>query len=227
MCGRYTLTLPLSEIEDALGVPPVEGLEHHPRYNVAPTQVAPVVAVGREGVPRLVPMRWGLVPFWAEDSSIGSRMINARAESVEAKPAFREAWRRRRCLVPADGFFEWLAQGRGRPKRPFWIYPAAGGLLTLGGLWERWRPPGEDDFLLTFTILTTEPNAVVRPLHDRMPLVVPPRARERWLDPAAGSDDLNGLLGPAPDALLEAVEVTSRVSDPAHDDPACLEPAGG
>ena len=224
MCGRYTLAVPLDEIEEALGYPAVAYLEHHPRYNVAPTQAAPVVAVGREGEPRLVPMTWGLVPWWADDPGVGRRMVNARAESAALRPAFRDAFRSRRCLVPADGFYEWVSAGRGRPKRPFLLRRPDGGLLTLGGLWEAWRPaPGEPP-LLTFTVLTTEPNGVVGPLHDRMPVVLPPEGRARWLDPDAAPEGLGDLLAPAPDDLLEAVEVSTRVSDPANDDPGCVEP---
>lgn len=227
MCGRYSLTLPQDELEEILGYPAVASLDHGPRYNVAPSQTAPVVAVGREGAPRLVPMTWGLVPFWAEDPSIGNRLVNARAESAPARPAFREAFRRRRCLVPADGFYEWLAQGRGRPKRPFRLRRPDGAPLTLAGVWERWRSGPGAEALLTYTILTTEPNASVRPLHDRMPVVVLPADRARWLDPASDPAGLSDVLHPAPDDLLEVVEVSRRVSDAANDDPECVRPVEG
>ncbi len=226
MCGRYTLTVDQEALQVALGV---EGLLHpRPRFNIAPTQEAPAVVVG-EGPARAAALRWGLVPFWADDPSIGNRMINARSETAHRKPAFRQAFSRRRCLLPADGFYEWKKAPGG--KRPFWVHREDRGVFTMAGLWERWRPEGDGgsepgEPVETFTILTTDANEMLRPLHDRMPVIVAPEDRGVWLDPDAGEDALLDLLRPAPAAPLGVREVSTRVNSPANDDAACLDPPG-
>lgn len=218
MCGRYTLTVEQEALQVALGV---EGLVHpRPRYNIAPTQEAPVVVVGPRGAAGAV-HRWGLVPSWASDPAIGNRLINARSETAHRKPAFRDAFRKGRCLVPADGFFEWRKAPEG--KIPFWIHAEEGGILTLAGLADRWEGPG-GEVRETFTILTTDANELLRPIHDRMPVILAPRERERWLDPATSPDDARALLGPFPPEALALREVSRRVNSPAHDDPTCLDP---
>lgn len=219
MCGRYTLTSP-DELLEELGVGEIpEGVI--PRYNLAPSQEAPVVANRAEGR-RLELFRWGLVPAWAHDPGAGYKMINARLETAAEKPAFREALRRRRCLVPADGFYEWRKEGRRKvphlirrePRRPF----------AFAGLWERWRAPG-GGWLLSFAILTGEANELVAPLHDRMPVVVPREDYGRWLSPdELAPEVLDDLLRPPGASGWTAYEVSPRVSSTAHDDPELVTP---
>ena len=231
MCGRYSVGVTPEELEEIFEAPVSPGITL-PRWNVAPTQQAPVVAVSsaRPGERRIVPLRWGLVPHWATDPSAGARHINARAETVETSPAFRDAFARRRVLVPADGFYEWSRSG-GR-KQPWWIHHARGGLLAFAGVRETWRPkaPAGDaaegaapEPLRTFAILTTAPNATVAPLHDRMPVVLEPRDWAAWLDPATPLERVRALLRPAPEGLLEARAVSPLVNRVENDDPRCVE----
>lgn len=223
MCGRFLLSDPETVIRELFGVDPPPGLR--PRYNIAPSQEVPILRrTGPGRGPEIALLRWGLVPSWAKDPSIGNRLINARAETAAAKPSFRSALRRRRCLVPADGFYEWQrVNGR---KQPWLIRRRGGGGFALGGLWETWQGPSGP--LETFTILTTRPNEVVAPLHDRMPVIVPPEAFQLWLDPGAQDPQaLTALLGPAPAGELEAYPVSTLVNSPANDDPRCMEALSG
>jgi putative SOS response-associated peptidase YedK len=222
MCGRYSLAVTPEELEQIFEAP-IAGPVTLPRWNIAPTQEAPVVSVSRAGERRIVPLRWGLVPHWAEDPSVGTRHINARAETAERTPAFRDAFARRRSLVPADGFYEW-AERSGR-KRPWWIHHRRGGLLAFAGLRERWGPREGGSAMHTFTILTTTPNATVAPLHDRMPVVVEPRDWAAWLDRETPVEEVRTLLRPAPDELLEARAVSPFVNRADNDDARCVEPA--
>ncbi|TVR56429.1 MAG: SOS response-associated peptidase, partial [Gemmatimonadales bacterium] len=188
MCGRYTLTQEQEALQAALGV---AGLLHpRPRYNVAPTQEAPVILASPSGLQCEV-MRWGLIPSWAEDPAMGSRMINARSETAHRKPSFREPFRHRRCLVPADGFYEWSEEG-GR-KVPFLIRLASGNPFTFAGLWERWESPERGE-VRTFTILTRDAIPAIHAIHPRMPVLIPSGERERWLDPETPVPDLQDLL---------------------------------
>lgn len=221
MCGRYSVGVTPEELEDVFEARVSDALQL-PRWNVAPTQDAPVVAVSRSGERRIVPLRWGLVPHWATDSSVGARHINARAETVETTPAFRDAFARRRVLVPADGFYEWSA-GAGR-KQPWWIHHVRGGLLAFAGVRESWRPR-DGEPLRSFTILTTAPNATVAPLHERMPVVLEPKDWATWLDPDAPLERVRALLRPAPEGLLEARAVSPLVNRVDNDGPRCVEPA--
>lgn len=226
MCGRYSLAVTAEELVEVFDVPALgaHALEL-PRWNVAPTQLAPALILGRDGR-RLGPLRWGLVPFWADDPRIGHRLINARSESAHQTPAFREAFRSRRCLLPADGFYEWKRGPGGRgPRTPYWIHPPEGGLVTFAGLWERWRPP-EGEPLHTFTILTTGAGGWLKAIHDRVPVIVAPEDRDRWMDPDTPAEQARELLGPPGDDLLIAREVSTRVNKPEHDDPGCVEPMG-
>jgi putative SOS response-associated peptidase YedK len=220
MCGRFLLTSPV----DALGQLFLfdERPNLAPRYNVAPSQDILIVRRQRNSDRReVVPARWGLVPFWAKDAKIGYKLINARAESVASKPAFREAFQRgRRCLIPADGFYEWQKAARG-PKQPWLLRPRGGGPIAFAGLFELWRPVGQEP-LLSCTILTTGANSIVAPLHDRMPVILPSDGFERWL--AADVDEARGLLAPCPGEVLEAVPVSIRVNSPNNDDPSILGP---
>lgn len=178
------------------------------------------MVVGGQGGPRGASLRWGLVPSWASDPAIGNRLINARSETAHRKPAFREAFRGGRCLVPADGFFEWKKTPHGR--LPVWVHAEGEGLLTLAGLSDRWESP-EGEVLESFTILTTDASDLLRPVHDRMPVVLRPEARAAWLDPATPPDEARALLGPLEEGLALR-EVSRRVNSPEHDDPECLGP---
>jgi putative SOS response-associated peptidase YedK len=220
----------LDELVEVFEVSEVALEEHRPRYNIAPTQQAPVLVLGPSGL-RLGSLRWGLVPFWAEDPRVGNRMINARSESVATMPAFREPFRTRRCLVPADGFYEWMvrdsggaAPRKGKPlKDPFWIHRPDQKPFAFAGLWARWRSP-EGDRLQTFTILTTRANDRLRSLHDRMPVVIRPEDRLAWLSADTDVATLQALLAPAPDDFFEAWPVSRLVSSPDVDEPICVLP---
>ncbi len=223
MCGRFALTTNAAELARLFGATRVA--EAAPRYNIPPAQ--PVLAVrqpaggqGRE----LVTLRWGLIPAWATDPAVGNRLANARAESAADKPSFRDAFRRRRCLVPADGFFEW--RRRGGSREPFFVRRRDGRPLAMAGLWECWHAP-DGAPVETCTVLTTDANEVVRPLHDRMPALLAPGDVAAWLDPALQDPaTVHRLLRPYPAGELVAVPVSRRVNDPRHDDPQVLEPAG-
>ena len=219
MCGRYVLTSPGEAIAEhfRLAAVPV----YPPRYNIAPTQTALVVRETPAGRREAVGLRWGLVPFWAKEPSIGSRLINARAEGLADKPAFRAAFRRRRCLVPADGFFEWQALA-GRRKQPYHVRLAAGEPFAMAGLWEQWRPP-EGDPVATFTIVTTAANGALRVLHDRMPVIVAPADYDEWLS----APDPSALLGPPAGAVFAVAPIGTRVNDVRNDDPGVLQPVPG
>jgi putative SOS response-associated peptidase YedK len=220
MCGRYTLTVSgrvLAELFDLDEVP-----ELVPRFNIAPTQQVAIVRVDADGERRWSEARWGLIPSWAKEIDQAARMINARAETVADKPAFRSAVARRRCLLPADGFYEWQAQGAG--KQPFLIRFADGRPFAFAGLYEVWRPK-EGPPLPSCTIVTTTPNEVVAPLHDRMPVILPPERYPEWLEATEISRErLAELLTPCPPAGMEAFPVSRRVNNPTADDPACAEP---
>lgn len=235
MCGRYTITAPLSAINAAFGTSGTMNLA--PRYNLAPTQSAPVVRRGAEGGRDLDMLSWGLVPHWAQDPSIASKLINARGESVAEKPAFRDAFARRRCLVPATGFFEWRPppQGKGR-KQPFLIRrrpqddqgpPDAGvqhDLFAFAGLWARWRPKDrpDDPPLETFTIVTTAAGPDIAEIHSRQPVILRPEEAEAWL--SGDAEAAHALIRPSTPGMVRGVPISTRVNAVAHDDPAVLEP---
>lgn len=219
MCGRYTVSNP-GEILPEL----VQGGEYREsaaRYNVAPTQLAPVVVAGEDGSRRAVEMRWGLVPYWAEDPEIGNRMINARSETVAEKPAFRDSFKRRRCLVAADGFYEWQKVPGG--KQPFLIRLEGGAPFGFAGLWDRWHGP-RGRVLESFTVLTTTPNELVEPIHDRMPVILTPEGRAIWLRSDPAVEPLHDVLRPYPAEEMEAVPVSDYVNKPAHDSLECMQP---
>jgi putative SOS response-associated peptidase YedK len=221
MCGRFTLIAggePIAELFQLEAVPALTA-----RYNIAPSQPVAVVRQLVPGAPRQLDMvRWGLIPSWSADLSIGNRLINARSETVADKPSFRAAMRQRRCLVPADGFFEWQAQGR--KKQPFLFRRRDGGLFAIAELWECWQGPDEK-VIESCTLLTTEANEVVRPIHDRMPVLVNPADYSSWLDPGQKkAEPLLPLLRPCPASDLSATEVSSRVNDPRCDGPECIAP---
>jgi putative SOS response-associated peptidase YedK len=222
MCGRFTLFVDPRELMELLpGIEPP--LEWTPRYNIAPTQ--PVAVVANNGQNRVEFFRWGLVPSWAKDPGIGNRMINARGETLAEKPSFRNAYRRRRCLVLADGFYEWRKEPGRKTKTPMYIQLKSGKPFGFAGLWESWRSP-QDETLLTCTIITTSPNALVADIHNRMPVILDRAAYELWLDPAEQSPDkLDPWLKPYPAGEMVAHPVSTLVNSPANDVPACVVPA--
>lgn len=216
MCGRYLLTSPVDALIDLFGVQ--ERLNLAPNYNAAPTQSLPIVRSDESGRRELVSARWGLVPFWAKDLSIGARAFNARVETLAEKPMFREAYRRRRCLVPADGFYEW--QKTGAAKQPYLIRVKGGGPFAMAGLWERWGKDAET--VTSFTIVTTAANAFMAELHDRMPVILDPADWQLWLDPSRGN--AAALLRPCPDAWLERWPVSPRVGNVRNNDALLIRP---
>ena len=226
MCGRYSITTPPEAIQRIFEVP--ERLNMPARYNVAPTQDAPVVRLGDDDARHLNQLRWGLVPFWADDPGIGARMINARAESAADKPAFRVAFQGRRCLVVADGFYEWQKPAiKGGRKQPFRIVRHDERPFAFAGLWERWQQPeSEAPPLETFTILTTDANARVRPIHERMPVMLDETQFDGWLDPQASRSSLERLLRPYPAEKVHTYAVSTRVNKVENDDPAVIAPTG-
>lgn len=278
MCGRFVLAISGEAIAASMQAAPllpafVEALAAwRPRWNIAPSSSIPVVRSAPGGSRELLCMRWGLVPAWAADPSVGQRMTNARGESIAVKPAFREAWRRRRCLIPATAFYEWQPQPGGARKQPYAFASSAGETLAFAGVWERWRQrgdpprskrqdrsappiepslfdgllgpaepaqptarslasaglerPGEDleVEILSVAIITTDANDCMRPVHDRMPVLIAPGDRDRWLHAAEPPTD---LLVPAPSTTLRSWPVSTMVSDARVDVPACLAPLAG
>lgn len=193
-----------------------------PRYNIAPSQSAPIVM--RDGAQRVCrTMQWGLVPTWAKDTAIASRLINARSETAASKPAFRDAMRRHRCLVPASGFYEWASKTGGRAKQPMVIRPVGDEPMAMAGLWSSWvRPDGEP--MMTFTILTQPAIPVIEPIHHRMPVVLGRASWEAWLDPAMTDPAALSAMIEHPPEELVAYPVSKRVNHPANDDAALIEP---
>jgi putative SOS response-associated peptidase YedK len=219
MCGRFTLHFPVELLAAIFGLPDLPSLV--PRYNIAPTQ--PTAVVRSSGITRKLDLlRWGLVPSWAKDISIGSRMINARSESLPDKPSFRNAVRFRRCIVPASGFYEWKPEGN--QKVPYYIRLSDGMPMGLAGIWEAWKTPG-GDALETFTILTTSANPLITPIHDRMPVILHPDTYGFWLDKAVNNpEELLSLYPPYPADLMTLYPVSTLVNSPRNDNPGCIEP---
>jgi putative SOS response-associated peptidase YedK len=219
MCGRFTLVSPFVAVTERFHAAAPQ--DFRPRYNIAPGQ--DVLCVIRDGENRIEHFRWGLIPFWAKDPAIGNRLINARAETVAEKPSFRSAFAKRRCLVVADGFYEWRPEGT--RKVPVYIFLKSKKPFGFAGLYENWKDPGGKE-LRTCTIITTEANDLVRPIHDRMPVILSEGAEDRWLDPAEGSRErLQAILTPYPAGDMAAFDVTSIVNSAAHDAPDCITPA--
>ena len=220
MCGRFKITSPPEIVAEAFGLADASALAV--RYNVAPSQSVAVVRLDH-GARKLALVRWGLVPSWAKDPAIGHRLINARAETVDEKPAFRRAFAERRCLVVSDGFYEWKRDARGR-KTPYLFTAPDERPFGLAGLWETWRRG--DETIESCTILTAAANEAVAPVHDRMPVVVAPALHSQWLDPHAEREALlSRVLEATARAALKAVVVGRHVNDPRHDDPSCVAPA--
>ncbi|MEO8570568.1 MAG: SOS response-associated peptidase [Chloroflexota bacterium] len=216
MCGRFTQERPASEFAEIFGAEPLAD-DPGDRYNVAPTDEA-VVVVQRDERRAVIAYRWGLIPHWAGDAKVGSRMFNARAETIATSPAFRDAFTRKRCLVPVDSFYEWKREGAVR--QPYRVVQRGGLPLALAGLWSGWRDPATGTVRRTFTIITTTPNDALADLHDRMPVVIEPDAWSRWLDPTpAAASELIGLLVPNEVVDLEVYPVERLVNDVRHDGP--------
>jgi putative SOS response-associated peptidase YedK len=219
MCGRFTLTVSPEQLAETfawLEIP--TGIA--PRYNIAPSQ--PVAVVANDGQNRLDFFTWGLIPSWAKDPSMGSRMINARAETLVEKPAFRAAFRRRRCLILADGFFEWKQEPGRKSKTPMYIRLKSGRPFAFAGLWENWNAP-DGSHILSSTIITTAPNALVQSIHNRMPVILPSAAYPLWLaTEELPTANLQALLQPYPADEMEAYPVSTLVNNPANELAECV-----
>ncbi len=220
MCGRFALFAPGESLAEQFLMGSVPMLS--PRYNIAPTQ--PVTAVRlspRTNQREWALFRWGLIPSWAKDDTFSARMINARAETAAEKPAFRAAFKRRRCLIPADGFYEW--QKLNGKKQPMFICAQDGSPLALAGLWEVWHS-ADGSMIESCTILTTTPNDLMAPIHNRMPVIVEPEDYDLWLNPGQRPEAARHLLRPFPSQKLTAYPVSTRVNSPRNDDPSCIVP---
>ena len=222
MCGRFTLSTPAQTLQQIFDLTETPDLP--PRYNIAPSEAIATIRLPEpQAGRRLDLLSWGLVPPWAKEPDVGARMINARAETAATNPAFRAAFRRRRCLVPADGFYEWQQVDR-RHKQPFYIRMRDGSPFAFAGLWEHWEGP-QGDALETCTILTTDPSELVRPVHDRMPVILDPRDWDLWLDPGVQDPArLQPLLHPYPAEKMTAFPVGQAVNNPANDREECIAP---
>ena len=222
MCGRFARRSTQEVLADWFGVELEEMPWFAPSYNAAPQSTQPVVRLNRDtGKCEFALMRWGLVPYWAKDAKIGYTTINARAEEVVTKPLYREAFKRRRCLIPADAFYEWQQTGA-KAKQPFAFAMAGGEPYAFAGLWERWKPR-EGDPLGTFTILTTDPNPLTERVHNRMPVILEARDYERWMDPGDPERLAVDLLRPYPAEKMRAWMVSDRVGNVRNDDPDLLK----
>ncbi|HZH98690.1 MAG TPA: SOS response-associated peptidase [Fimbriimonadaceae bacterium] len=234
MCARFTLRLGAEAVKQLFELEETPELPE--RFNIAPTQDVPAVLTDKEGHRRMKMLRWGLVPYWAEDVSIGSRLINAKCETVDEKPAFRKAFAKRRCLIPTDGFYEWKEVQEGQPdlfgerpaktkirKQPYHITMKDGGLFAFAGIWEFWKGPDGND-VLSCSILTCEPNELVSDLHDRMPLIVAPEDFDLWMDrEIQTSGPLQPILRPFPAERMAITPVNPIVGNPNNEGPECIE----
>lgn len=220
MCGRFNLRTNPAELVEIFAL--LRAPQFPPRYNIAPTQ--PVLAIRQTDAGRVGDLlHWGLVPGWAADRSIASKLINARCETVAEKPAFRRAFRKQRCLIPADGYYEWQTTG-GKVKQPWHVFLKSGRPLAMAGVWETWNGP-DNAVLESCAILTTAANRFMADLHDRMPLLLDPSQFDRWLDPERQQpQDIADLLVPCPDDWLARTAVSTLVNNVRNDSPACLEP---
>jgi putative SOS response-associated peptidase YedK len=223
MCGRYVLKEPLDLLQRLFAYSSSEIRQLRPRYNIAPTTKIPVVRCAADGTRELVEVRWGLIPSWAKDPATLPPMINARSESVAAKPSFRTAFKSRRCLIPASGYYEWQKRGTG-PKQPFYFHARNNEPLAFAGLWESWRPP-EGDAIVSAAIVTCAASAEFAPIHDRMPvLLTEAKARDEWLSPRPLDEAAAAvLMRPAPAGVLEARPIATRVNSVRNDDPSLIE----
>jgi len=222
MCGRYRLSRRKQILEEHFNSISREE-DWSPRFNIAPTQFVPVIGQNpKEPVREISLVRWGLIPPWSKDSSSAAKMINARSETATTLPAFRDAMKSRRCLIPADGFYEW--QKKGKTKQPYCFEVGDGSLFAFAGIWDRWRNPG-GDIVHTCSILTTTPNAVTSAVHDRMPVILDPDAYDLWLDPGMRNvSAVSDLLKPCDARLMRCYPVSTRINHVANDDEECSRP---
>lgn len=217
MCGRFTLTKDMKLIAEYYGLE--RGFDHQPRYNIAPSQDI-LAIVSKQGHKEPAMLKWGLIPSWAKDKSIGNRMINARAETVDVKPSFARLLKRRRCLIPADGFYEWKANGQKVPVR---FTRKDHGIFSLAGLWDEWVSP-EGEAIRSCTIITTMPNELTQQVHNRMPVILTRQAEQLWLDDSVTDPAiLKSLLVPYPAEEMSMYQVSRLVNNPANDRPECIE----
>jgi putative SOS response-associated peptidase YedK len=223
MCGRYSLTRREAELVERFGIEQLllEGEALRPRYNIAPTQMVPVV-LDKDGQRVLAEMKWGLIPFWAKDPKKTKPIINARSESIAEKPFFKQAANKRRCLIPADGFYEWKKANK--EKIPLFIHFPDKEIFAFAGLWDQWKSP-EGDILRSCTIVTTEANQFMSAVHDRMPVIVRPEHEARWLDPEVKDiEKLRDVLEPLSNDALEMYRVSMEVNSPKNEKPELVEP---
>jgi putative SOS response-associated peptidase YedK len=218
MCGRFTLRTPASAVAEAFGLLPFPDLQ--PRYNIAPSQAVAAVRLGADDKRELALLRWGLIPSWADDPAIGYKMINARGESVATKPSFRKAFKQRRCLIAADGFYEWQkSEGK---KQPFYIRLKSERPFAFAGLWEHWAREGQE--IDSCTIITTDANELMAPIHNRMPVIVDPADYTLWLEPAVQDiERLQPLIRPFPADEMTAFKVSTVVNNPRNETDKCVE----
>lgn len=216
MCGRFSFSQSSEALAEAfhLSVPSLS-----PRYNIAPTQPAPTILQSTDGR-ELKLLHWGLIPSWAKDTKMGAKLINARAETVDEKPAFRSAFKKRRCLVLADGFYEWQQQNG--KKQPYYFRVEDGKPFAFAGLWEHWESPDGEE-IDSCTIITTEANDILRPIHDRMPVILAPKDYEQWLDIGQKPESVKSLLQPYRSEAMNVYPVSAKVNNPKHDSPECIE----
>ena len=216
MCGRYSLTKPINTLKEHFQAIAME-MDHDKRYNIAPSQSVPIVVAGEQGR-EIHAMRWGLIPSWAKDPALGNRLINARAETVHEKPSFKSSFKKQRCLVPTDGFYEWQTCDKG--KVPQYIRLHTGGLFAFAGLWSEWDSGTE--ILQTFTIITPEANRELQSIHHRMPVILMPQDYDSWL--ADFPQHHTSLLKPLREGLLDHYEISKTVNSPKNDSKECLQP---
>src|SRR3990170_4558902 len=222
MCGRMTLTTDKDDLQSRFGYTDDSRVLFKPRYNIAPSQDSPVVTV-KEDNRVLIMMRWGLIPFWAKEASIGYKMINAKSETIAEKPSFRKPFKEKRCLVLADGFYEWTKTDK-KNKVPFRFVLKTKKPFAFAGLWDAWKSP-EGEILLSFTIITTTANELMEPIHDRMPVILHEKDESLWLDPEfKDTNKLAALLKPFPSDMMEAYRVSTIVNSPKNDSPDCIRP---
>jgi putative SOS response-associated peptidase YedK len=220
MCGRFTLQITKEMLAEIFGNLVIQDFK--PRYNIAPTQQVAVVRISTDGSRHLDLLKWGLIPSWSKDPSIGSKMINARSETVDTKPSLRSAFKHRRCIIPASGFYEW--QEVGGKKHPLYVKLKGQHVMLFAGLWEHWKPE-EGDVIESCTILTTTNNELIKPLHDRMPVILDTRDKDLWLDPhVSDTEQLKSLFKPYPSEMMDMYRVSNMVNSPKNDNPDCIKP---